>query len=267
MVSILAVAETFVILSGGIDLSVGSIVAFSSAFMGELVVHHHLNPILGLGVALLLGIFAGFVHGMIITKARVPPFIVTLGAMQVWRGIALQFTNGSNIYELPDVLTWVGQGSVGPIPASILLAVLVYFVAWIVLTRTKLGLHIYAVGGNEQASRLSGINIDRTKIIIYTISGFLCGVAAILISGRMGATSGNTATGYELDAIAAVVIGGTSLFGGEGVVWGSLIGALMMQVIRNGLNLLSVPAYYQMVVIGLVIIVAVAVDCIRRRKK
>ena len=267
LVSTLAIAETFIIITGGIDLSVGAVVALSSAFMGELVVHGHVNPFLGLGIALLIGIMAGFIHSILITKANIPPFIVTLGTMTVWRGIALQFTNGQNIYDLPPQLTWLGQGSIGPIPVAVLLTILLYFIAWFILTRTKLGLHIYAIGGNQQAARLSGINLDKTKMVVYTLGGLLCAIAAIVISGRMNATSGNTAAGYELDAIAAVVIGGTSLMGGEGVVWGSLIGAVMMQIIRNGMNLLNVSAFYQMVVIGAVIIIAVGGDTIRRKLK
>lgn len=267
LVSILAIAETFIIITGGIDLSVGAIVALSSAFMGELVVHGHVPPLLGLAIALLIGIIVGLIHGILITKANIPPFIVTLGTMTVWRGIALQFTNGQNIYDLPEQLIWIGQANIGPVPVAVLLTILLYFMAWFILTQTKLGLHIYAIGGNQQAARLSGINIDKTKIIVYTLGGFLCAIAAIVISGRMNATSGNTAAGYELDAIASVVIGGTSFAGGEGVVWGSLIGALMMQIIRNGMNLLNVSAFYQMVVIGAVIIIAVGGDSIRRKVK
>jgi len=265
--SIIAIAETFVIIAGGIDLAVGATVAFSSTIMGQLVVHSGLNPFLGILVAMALGLGAGCVHGLLVTKLNIPPFIVTLGAMTIWRGIALEFCRGTVIFGLPKALTWFGETYLGPMPVAVIFGVGLYFVAWFVLSRTKLGLYIYAIGGNQQAARLSGINIDRVKIIIYTISGFLCAVAAILITGRINATSPNTGMGYELDAIAAVVIGGTSFAGGEGVIWGSLIGAIIMGVIRNGLNMLNVSPYYQQIVIGLVIVTAVGFDCVRRKRK
>lgn len=266
--SIIAIAETFIIISGGIDLAVGATVALTSSFMGQLVVKFGLNPFLGILVALLIGMMAGWVHGILITKLNIPPFIVTLGTMTIWRGIALEFMQGTNIFGIPKTLSWFGSYYLfDRIPIAVIFAVFFYFCAWFVLSRTKLGLYTYAIGGNQTAARLSGINIDRTKIIIYTIGGFMCAIAGILVSGRINAASPNTGVGYELDAIAAVVIGGTSLMGGEGIIWGSLIGALIMGVIRNGLNMMNVSPYYQMIVIGLVIIIAVGFDCFRRRVK
>jgi ribose transport system permease protein len=265
--SILAVGVTFIILTAGIDLSVGSVVAFSSAIMGELVVNRGLNPVLGIILGLALGALAGLVNGVIIAKVKIPPFIVTLGAMSIWRGLALQFTGGTHTYDLPPIIKWMGQGYLGPIPVPFLFAIITYLIAWFILTRTPLGLYTYAIGGNEQGARLSGINIDRMKILIYTIGGFLFGFGGVILAGRLNSTAGVVGTGFELDAIAAVVIGGTSLFGGEGIIWGSLLGAVLMGVIRNGMNLLNISAYWQMVIIGIVVVGAVAVDAIRRGRK
>jgi ribose transport system permease protein len=265
--SIIAIAETFIIITGGIDLAVGATVALTSSMMGALVVNYGINPFLGIVAAIAIGLLTGYIHGLLITKINIPAFIVTLGTMTIWRGVALQFMNGTNIFGLPAALNWFGQAYVGIIPVAVIFAVFLYFCAWFVLGRTKLGLYVYAIGGNETASRLSGININRTKIVVYTIGGFLCAIAGILVAGRINAASPNTGVGYELDAIAAVVIGGTSLAGGQGVIWGTLIGAVMMGVIRNGLNMLNVSPYFQMIVIGLVIITAVGFDCFRRRVK
>ncbi len=187
--------------------------------------------------------------------------------MTIWRGVALEFVQGRNIYGLPDAVTWLGSSSILGIPTPVVTAVVMYFIAWFILKRTQIGLYTYAIGGNEKASLLSGINISRTKIFIYALNGALCGLAAIIIAGRMNGTSAVVGQGYELDAIAAVAIGGTSLSGGKGVIWGgTLIGAVMMGVIRNGLNLLNVSSYYQMIIIGVVIVFAVAIDALRRRR-
>lgn len=265
--SILAVGVTFIILTGGIDLSIGSVVAFSSAIMGELIVNRGVNPFLGIFIGLALGSFAGFINGIIIAKVRIPPFIVTLGSMSIWRGLALQLTGGTHTYELPAIIKWMGQGYVGPVPVPFIFAIVTYTAAWFLLTRTSFGLYTYAIGGNEQGARLSGINIDRMKIIIYTLAGFLFGLGGVILAGRLNSTAGVVGSGFELDAIAAVVIGGTSLFGGEGVVWGSLLGAILMGIIRNGMNLLNVSAYWQMVIIGAVVVGAVSVDALRGGKK
>lgn len=267
LVMILAVAETFIIISGGIDLSVGSVVALSSAVMGEIVVHQGVNPFAGIIIAFGIGTAAGFIHGLLITKLDMAPFIVTLGTMTVWRGVALLFVKGQVIYSLPEQLNWLGSAEIGIIPVAVIASILIYFIAWFVLSRTKLGVYTYAIGGNQHAARLSGINIDRTKIAIYTIGGFLCAVAGLVVVGRTGSTNASVAMGYELDAIAAVAIGGTSMAGGEGNIWGTLIGAVIMQVIRNGMNLLGADPYLQMVVLGVVIVAAVAVDCLRRKGK
>lgn len=264
--SIIAIGMTFVIITGGIDLSVGSIVALSAAVMGELSVNRGVNPLLAMAIALGIGLIAGLMQGTIIAKINIPPFIVTLGGMTIWRGVALQFVKGQNIYGLSESMTWLGSSDIFGIPTPVITALIMYTIAWFILKRTKIGLYTYAIGGNEKASLLSGINLSRTKIFIYALNGGLCGLAAIIIAGRMNGTSAVIGTGYELDAIAAVAIGGTSLSGGKGVIWGTLIGAVVMGVIRNGLNLLNVSSYYQMIIIGVVIVFAVAIDALRSKK-
>ncbi len=264
--SVIAVGMTFIIISGGIDLSVGAIVALSTAVMGELVVNRGVNPWVGLVIALVIGLVVGMIQGSIIAYIKIPPFIVTLGGMTIWRGVALEFVKGQNLYGLPDQLTWLGSSTVGIVPTAVIGAIIIYTIAWYILKRTKIGLYTYAVGGNEDATRLSGINIKKTKIFIYSFAGFLCGIAGIMIAGRMNGTSAIVGQGYELDAIAAVAIGGTALSGGKGNIWGTLIGAVVMGVIRNGLNLLSVSPYFQMIIIGVVIVTAVSVDALRSNK-
>ncbi len=265
--SILAAGMTFVIISGGIDLSVGAIVALSTAIMGDLVVNTGINPFLGMFIALVLGVASGAIQGLIIAKVKIPPFIVTLGGMTIWRGIALEYVDGSNVYGLPDQLKWLGGGDVFGLPAPVLVAMLVYLASWFLLKKTKFGTYTYAIGGNEVAARLSGISIAKVQILIYSFCGLLCGISGILIAGRINATSAVVGTGYELDAIAAVAIGGTSMSGGKGIIWGTLLGALVMGVIRNGLNLMRVSPYYQQIIIGIVIVGAVSIDAIRRNKK
>lgn len=265
--SLLALGMTFIILTGNIDLSVGAVVAFSAAIPGYLMVNMGLNPVLAIVLGLGLGTLTGFISGVVITKVGIPAFIVTLGSMSIWRGLALQFTNGTTSFGLPKLVKVLGQGYVGPIPVPVIIMLLAYFIAWFVLTKTPLGLATYAIGGNEKASKLSGIKVDKVKTQLFCIHGFLSGLGGLVLAGRLNSTMGVMASGYELDAIAAVIIGGTSMFGGEGNVWGSLIGAVLMGVLRNGLNLLKVSPYIQMVAIGTVIVFAVAVDAIRRKRK
>ena len=265
--SILALGMTFIILTGNIDLSVGSVVAFAAAIPGFLMVNTGLNPLFGIILALMLGLLTGFFNGVIITKVGIPAFIVTLGSMSIWRGLALQFTNGTTSFGLPESIKFIGQGKLGFIPMPVFITLIVYIIAWFILSKTPLGLATYAIGSNEEAARLSGIKVNLRKIQLFCLHGLLSGLGAVVLAGRLNSTMGVMASGYELDAIAAVIIGGTSMFGGEGNVWGTLIGAVLMGVLRNGLNLLNISPYIQMVAIGSVIIFAVAVDAIRRKSK
>lgn len=266
IISVVAVGMMIIILTGGIDLSIGSIVALSAGIMGELIVNHGLNQGLGILLALAIGTFAGFINGIIITKIKIPAFIVTLGMMSVWRGIALQLTGATHTTGMPNIIIFLGQGHLGPIPFPFIITIIVYLIFWYMLRYTRLGVYTYAIGGNETSSIFAGINVDRIKLYIYVISGFLCGLTALMLAGRLNGTSGTLAGDYALDSVAAVIIGGTSIFGGEGVIWGTIIGALIMGVIRNGLVLLNVSAFYQMISIGIVVVGSVSVDALRRRR-
>jgi ribose transport system permease protein len=210
----------------------------------------------------------GLINGTIVTLGRIPPFIVTLGTMQIFRGAALQLTDGKPIFDLtslqPSFAMW-GTGDLFGIPSPVIITLVVFLIGFLILRYTKLGLYTYAIGGNEQATRFSGVRINRYLLGVYTLMGATAGVAAVMWSSRLNSTQPTVATGEELNAIAAVVIGGTSLFGGEGSIVGTLIGALLMAVIRNGLTLLHVPSFYQQMVIGAVVVLAVLIDSLRRR--
>ncbi|CAN7376821.1 ABC transporter permease [Peribacillus frigoritolerans] len=265
--AILAIGMLLPILTAGIDLSVGSILAVSIMVMGIVSVTMGFSPILGLLACLVVGAGFGLLNGLLLTKLRLPhPFISTLGTMNIARGIALIITAAAPIAGFPYLIQFLGREFVGPIPVSFLLVIVVYIIFHIFLTRTQTGRYIYAIGGNKEAARLSGINVDRVLIIVYTISGLMAGLAGLVMVGRVNSAFPLAGQSYELDAIAAVIIGGASFMGGVGTVWGTLIGAMIIAVLRNGLNLLNVPADFQMAVIGFVIIAAVFVDVLRQRK-
>lgn len=263
--SLLGLGITFIIITGNIDLSAGAVLAFCATVAGYLMQNYGLNPVLAILLIFFIGALTGYISGIVITSVGIPAFIVTLGSMQIWRGLGLQVTNGSTSFGFSPIIKFFGQGKLGPIPVPIIVVLISYVIGWFILTKTRLGLNTYAIGGNENASRLSGINVNRTKIILFTFNGFLCGLAGLVMMGRMDSSTGIMADGYEMDAVAATIIGGASLAGGEGNVWGTLIGALLMGVLRNGLNLLGVSAYWQKVAIGLVVVVAVSIDGLRKK--
>ena len=265
IIAIVAVGMTFVIITGGIDLSVGSVLAFAGVVMAS-TLHAGVPVPVALAVALGTGLFCGLVNGALITVGRLPPFIATLGMMSVARGIALMFTEGRPISGFSGGFRSLATGEVLGIPVSVVIMVGVYVVAHFVLTRTKLGRYTYAIGGNEEAALLSGVNVRVYKAAVYGISGMLSGLAAVILTARLNSAQPIAGMMYELDAIAATVIGGTSLLGGEGTVVGTLIGALIMAVLRNGLNLLGVSSFIQQVVIGSVIIAAVLIDMWLKRR-
>ena len=263
--AIIAAGETFVIFSGGIDLSVGSVFAFSS-IVGGLVFQTAGNTFLTILASIIAGIFAGLLNGLFITKLRVPPFVATLGMMGIARGFALILCKGIPIYNLTKGYMWLGQGKIfGVIPVPTIIVAIVFLLAFFVLKYTKFGRFTYAIGSNVEATRLSGINIHRVTLGIFMVSGMLTAIAGVIESARLGTIQPAGGNGYELLAIGAVVIGGTSLFGGEGDIIATLIGALIVTTLRNGLNILGVYAFWQYVVNGLIIIVAVAIDQIRRK--
>ncbi|MDQ0207204.1 ABC transporter permease [Alkalicoccobacillus murimartini] len=266
IIAILALAVLLPILTSGIDLSVGSLLALSAMVMGVVSVNWGLGPVLGIISCLAVGAFFGWLNGLALTKLRLPhPFISTLGMMNIARGFALIITGAAPIAGFAFSIQYIGSGSIGPVPVSFLVVIFLYVAMHFFLTRTTIGTYIYAIGGNKEAARLSGINVDKILILVYTSSGLLAGVAGLVMVGRVDSAFPLAGMGYELDAIAAVIIGGASLFGGIGTVWGTMIGTLIIAVLRNGLNLLNVSSDLQMTIIGAVIILAVYIDVLRQR--
>jgi ribose transport system permease protein len=264
--AVIAAGLTFVIISGGIDLSVGSILALSGVVLGTLL-QKDWPPALAIGAALGTGFTFGVLNGLAITIGRLPPFIATLGMMSVARGCALIFSDGRPVSGFSDAFRSLATGHMLGIPAPILITLVVYVIAAVALSETVLGRYTYAMGGNEEATRLSGVNTRLYKTLVYGVCGLTSGVAAVLLTARLNSAQPIAGIGYELDAIAATVIGGTSLMGGEGTLGGTLIGALIMGVLRNGLNLLGVSSFLQQVVIGLVIVGAVAIDTALKKNR
>jgi ribose transport system permease protein len=257
--AVIAAGMTFVIISGGIDLSVGSLVALSGVVLGTLL-HAGVPMPVAIAASLGVGFFFGVLNGLAITWGRLPPFLATLGVMSVARGCALLFTDGRPVSGFDAAFRNLATARVVGIPAPVLVAIGVYIVAWFVLSKTRFGRYVYAIGGNEEATRLSGVNVRLHKMCVYGVSGLASAVAAVLLTSRLNSAQPIAGIMYELDAIAATVIGGTSLMGGEGGLGGTIIGALIMGVLRNGLNLLGVSSFVQQIVIGLVIVFAVLID-------
>jgi len=272
---IMAVGQTLVIISAGIDLSVGAIVAFSGSLASVAYCYYGVPvwPAILLGLA--AGALLGCINGLIITKGRIPDFIATLGMMVTARGLGLILTGGLPVPShltaitlkayLPEEIIWMGSGNVLGFPAGSIIALLVVAAGWVILKHTGFGRALFAVGGNREAARVSGINVDRTKIMVYTLAGLLAAIAGLVLVGRMNSANALMADGAELQSISAVVIGGTDLFGGEGGVIGSLFGALIMGILRNVLNLHNMQDFAQRVVMGLLIIGVVLFDQLRRR--
>jgi ribose transport system permease protein len=264
--AIVSIGMFLAILTAGIDLSVGSILALSTMAMGVFCVNWGFNPYLSMVLCLGTGALLGLINGLMLTKLNLPhPFISTLGMQKMARGIALVVTAAAPISMFPDSVQYLGNNSVGPIPVSFILVAVLYGLMFLFLTRTTVGRHIYAVGGNKEASRLSGIKVNGILNLVYTISGFTAALAGLVLTGRVNAVYPLAGIDYETDAIAAVIIGGASFFGGVGTIGNTIIGVLLIAVLRNGLNLLNVDSAYQTFSIGAVIIVAVYVDVLRQR--
>ena len=269
VMGLIAIGVTMVIITGGIDLSSGSVLALAAVVATSLAQRLDWAEIKfpGLDVpvfvpilaALAVGAVCGLVNGSLIARFKIPPFIATLGMMTVARGFALIYSERP-VSGLKDSYTYIGQGEPFGIPVPILILALVAIVAHVLLNNTRFGRHIYALGGNEQAARISGINIGRVKIGVYTIAGLLAGLSGLVLSSRIGSGQPGLGLGYELDAIASAVIGGTSLSGGIGTIWGTIVGALIIGVLNNGLDLLNVSAYWQTIVKGSIIVIAVIID-------
>lgn len=259
--ALIAYGMTFVILTGGIDLSVGSILALSSALMAGMIVSG-IDPMLAILIGCLLGAIMGAINGLLITKGKMAPFIATLATMTVYRGLTLVYTDGNPITGLGDsyLFQLFGRGYFLGIPVPAVTMMLAFVVLWIILHKTPFGRQTYAIGGNEKAAWISGIKVSRVKVMIYSLAGLLAALAGAILTSRLNSAQPTAVTSYELDAIAAVVLGGTSLSGGRGLIIGTLIGALIIGTLNNGLNLLGVSSFFQMVVKGIVIVIAVLID-------
>lgn len=271
---ILAMGQTLVIITAGIDLSVASTAALSACFMGIMYTQVGIDGWLALILGILSGIVVGLVNGFVITKWRVPDFVATLGTYTAVRGLALLLTNGYPIPNhgvaipgrtMPEPVQFLGTGSVGPIPIIAIVAVVIVVVTWVLLNRTTLGRRFIAVGGNPEAARVAGVNVGRTKLWAYTLAGAFAAVGGILMAGRLDSANGLMAPAMELTTIAAVVLGGTALAGGEGRVGGTVIGVAILAALANGLNILGVSSFWQDFVTGCVLVLVVALDQFRRR--
>ncbi len=257
--AVIAVGMTFVILTTGIDLSVGSLLALSGVLLAA-ILHQECSMLLAIPAALGIGSLCGVINGVLISWGNLPPFIVTLGMMSAARGAALVFTQGRPISGFDESFRALATDSTFHIPNPVILMLLLYALAYLVLQHTRFGRHTYAIGSNEEATLLSGVPVKVVKTLVYALSGLTSALAAVLLTARLNSAQPTAGYMYELDAIAAVVIGGTSLKGGEGTILGTLIGALIIGVLRNGLNLLEVSAYTQNIVIGSVIVISALLD-------
>jgi len=264
--AIISIGMFLAILTSGIDLSVGSVLALSTMVMGVVCVNHGVNPYLSMLICLAVGALLGFLNGIMLTKMSLPhPFISTMGMKMMARGVALVITAAAPISLFPEPVQFIGNNYLGPLPISLFLVAVLYVVMYLFLTRTATGRYIYAVGGNKEASRLSGIKVNKILNLVYTISGITAALAGIVLVGRVNAAYPLAGQDYDSDAIAAVIIGGASFFGGVGTIGNTIIGVLIIAVLRNGLNLLNVDSNYQTFAIGAVIILAVYIDVLRQK--
>ncbi len=267
IIAIAAAGATFVIILAGIDLSVGSVVALSGILAAGLMVNRNLPAWGGIGVSLLVGLAAGLFNGISISYLGLSAFIATLSTLAMARGLTLAYSDGQTIFGLPDAYNYLGSGVLGGITLPVIITVMVFLLAHLLLARTVFGHEVYAVGGNREAARLAGINVRRVEISVYALAGMLSGLAGVVLTGRLTAALPSSATGLELDVIAAVVIGGASLFGGRGNMIGTFFGVLTIGVLRNGLNLLNVSPFWVQFVQGAVIFVAVLLDALGQRQR
>lgn len=267
IIAIIAIGMTFTILTAGIDLSVGSLMALGGALAAGLAVRQELGTYGGIAGALLVGLMLGGVNGLLIIKGKMPPFVATLAMMAIARGLTLVYTQGRPIAGLEENFIFWGTGRLLGIPVPVVLLVILALIAYVVLRHTRFGLYVHATGGNEETTRLAGISPNRIKLAVYVISGFTATLGGVLLTARLWSAQPNAAVGWELDAIAAPVLGGVSLFGGVGSIGGTLVGAFIIGVLSNGLNLLGVPSYYQQVIKGVVFILAVMLDLLTKRRR
>ena len=263
---LIACAMTMVIILGGIDLSVGSIIALSGVIAAGCVSRYELPIVVALIAGAVIGLVIGVFNGFVICRTTIPPFIVTLATMNIARGLAKVYTGGSPVRVVTKEWQFIGAGYIGPVPVPVIIMIIVIIITALLMNKTKLGRHIYAVGGNTQAAEFSGIKVARVKFIVHAYAGLMAGLAGIILASRMYSGQPTAGEGAEMDAIAAVVVGGTSMAGGSGKIGGTIIGALIIGVLNNGLNLMNVNSFWQDVVKGVVILLAVFIDYIRNRK-
>ena len=259
---LLGIAMTFVI-TGGIDLSVGSVIAFSSILTASTIKDYQLPVLAAVVIGIAVGTLTGLVNGILIAYVNMPAFITTMGTMTILRGLGYIYTQGYPIYDLPQGFRAIGQGNIGIIPVSAVILVVVAILAFMILSKTVFGRHIYAVGGNIEAARMAGIRVKRVQLYVYMISGFISGIAAVVQGARVGSGLPTIGQGFEMDAIASVVIGGAAMAGGSGTILGTLLGSLILGVLDNGLSLLNVDSYVMNVISGVVVILAVLIDQVR----
>ncbi|GLP87930.1 ABC transporter permease [Tritonibacter mobilis] len=257
IVGILAVGMTFVILTGGIDLSVGAVMALSGTLAAGLMVNMAMPGWVGLLAGLGVGVSLGLFNGAMVAWGRMPAIIVTLATMGIARGLGLLYSGGYPISGIPSWISWFGIGRIGIVPVPVIAMVVIYALAWVLLQRTAFGRHVYAIGGNELAAKLSGVKTQFIKLTVYGISGLTSAFAALILTGRLMSGQPNAGVGFELDAIAAVVLGGTAIAGGRGLILGTLIGAVLLGILNNGLNLMGINPYLQDVIKGLIILLAI----------
>ncbi|KRA05816.1 ribose ABC transporter permease [Rhizobium sp. Root564] len=257
VVGILAVGMTFVILTGGIDLSVGAVMALVGTLSAGLMVNTGLPASIALPAGLFIGLGIGIFNGALVAWGKMPAIIVTLATMGMARGLGLIYSGGYPVSGIPSWISWFGVGRIGAVPVPVVIMVVIYAIAWVLLQRTAFGRHVYALGGNELAARLSGVKTQRVKLAVYGISGVTAALAALILTGRLMSGQPNAGVGFELDAIAAVVLGGTAIAGGRGLILGTLIGAVLLGILNNGLNLMGINPYLQDVIKGFIILLAI----------
>ncbi len=266
-IGLIALPMTFVIVTGGIDLSVGAIVGLCAVMLGYSWKTFGFPLPLAIVFSLLVGAFAGFVNGLVITRIKVPPLIMTIATLALYRGLAEGVSQAHSVRDYPDWFYFLGQGSVFGVPTQLLILLVLIVVFGVALDRTTFGRTLYAIGANETAARFSALNVDRTKLIVYTLSGLASGLAAFVLVSRVTTTRMDMGLGYELDVIAAVVLGGASIFGGSGTIWGTAIGLAMIQLLKNGLALTGVKGDATIVVIGVALILSVLVASSLQRRR
>jgi ribose transport system permease protein len=267
IIAIIAIGMTFVILTAGIDLSVGSVVALCGALAAGLAVRQELGTFVGIGLALLAGAAVGVINGLLVVRGKMPPFVATLSTLAIARGLTLVYTEGRPISGIDERFTFLGSGEILGIATPVIILAIVFVIAYIVLRSTRFGNYVYATGGNEEVSRLAGVRTSIITLSVYIISGFLAALGGVLLVARLWSAQPNAAVGLELDAIAAPVLGGVSLFGGVGNVTGALVGAFILGILSNGLNLMGVPSFWQQVIKGVVLILAVMLDVFTKRRR